>query len=645
MLHQSVTGDNYLFISDQKVEIRNPQKETIMTTHTLTKYLLTLTAGCLFTAGSAMGATYTWTYSGGGTRNWTDDSNWSGSAPTTVSGDEITMNMAMSAATFLNLEADRTFEKWTATYHGFGSRDFTINSGYTINLAGTTPTIEITSGTLTMANVVSGSAGLKKTGGAALVLNNTGNDFSGGIELAGGTLQFASDAALGDAGNDITVTGSSTLSTLSGVVTVARDVALNNGTTLQYSDKNTFTISGAVTGQGGVRVSAAGFGNQDFNLSNTGNTFTGTLKLGQGDTGVVFTTNSFADSTNNLEMQIGSKGDTKFVWGSGAVAPLVLDDRQVILSGGGDKNHVIENANANTANTITISKDLSITRTSSRSLVLGGVNTGSNTIAGAIPDGAGSVTSLVKNGSGKWVLGGANTYTGNTTIQDGTLEIGGAGQLGNGNYAGNISIGTNNTLTFSSSAAQTLSGTISSSNDGASLNFGGTGIVAITGDASGFTGTITATGPVDFGSAFTFGDIDVSGGFDIGTGTVATLKQAENSTLSLASGTTWNIDIQNGANFDNIESATGSTLELASGAGAITLNINVLGKAGYLETFTIFDGTLSGAAFDPTIFSLPEGWSIDDSGSLVLTYLIPEPSTAILAGLGLMGICFRRRRR
>lgn len=59
-----------------------------------------------------------------------------------------------------------------------------------------------------------------------------------------------------------------------------------------------------------------------------------------------------------------------------------------------------------------------------RDLILDGTNTDDNEIAGVIGDSSGgSVVSVVKNGSGKWILSGANTYTGNTVINEGELSI------------------------------------------------------------------------------------------------------------------------------------------------------------------------------------------------------------------------------
>jgi autotransporter-associated beta strand protein len=58
-------------------------------------------------------------------------------------------------------------------------------------------------------------------------------------------------------------------------------------------------------------------------------------------------------------------------------------------------------------------------------LGLTGNNTGANTIGLALGDsaGAGSLLAVVKNGSGYWKLSGSNTYSGTTTVSNGTLEL------------------------------------------------------------------------------------------------------------------------------------------------------------------------------------------------------------------------------
>ena len=59
-----------------------------------------------------------------------------------------------------------------------------------------------------------------------------------------------------------------------------------------------------------------------------------------------------------------------------------------------------------------------------RTLTLTGTNADDNTLAAAIGDSdAGGVVSVEKTGSGKWVLAGNNTYTGDTFIDDGVLSV------------------------------------------------------------------------------------------------------------------------------------------------------------------------------------------------------------------------------
>ena len=67
-------------------------------------------------------------------------------------------------------------------------------------------------------------------------------------------------------------------------------------------------------------------------------------------------------------------------------------------------------------------------------------------------------TGLSKQGAGTLELDTVNTFTGGTTIGAGALTIGGAGQLGGSVYSAPIA--NNGTLTYNSSAPQTLSGAI-----------------------------------------------------------------------------------------------------------------------------------------------------------------------------------------
>jgi autotransporter-associated beta strand protein len=69
------------------------------------------------------------------------------------------------------------------------------------------------------------------------------------------------------------------------------------------------------------------------------------------------------------------------------------------------------------------------TSNQTRLLTLGGTNAGANTFSKVIANNGSGATSLTKDGAGTWILSAANTYTGNTTVNAGTLSLDPAGTL------------------------------------------------------------------------------------------------------------------------------------------------------------------------------------------------------------------------
>ncbi|MBT8567984.1 hypothetical protein G6698_08200 [Polynucleobacter paneuropaeus] len=113
-------------------------------------------------------------------------------------------------------------------------------------------------------------------------------------------------------------------------------------------------------------------------------------------------------------------------------------------------------------------------------LTIAGVISGSNTLT--VNAGSNTGTVILSNA--------ANSYTGNTTVNKGVLQIGSAGTLGSGSYAGNISIATGATFKYSSSAAQTLSGAISGV--GTLTKDTGTSVLTISNANALFAGPVNA---------------------------------------------------------------------------------------------------------------------------------------------------------
>ena len=81
-----------------------------------------------------------------------------------------------------------------------------------------------------------------------------------------------------------------------------------------------------------------------------------------------------------------------------------------------------------------------------KTLTLQGTNTSNNTLGGTISNSTGYATSLVKDGVGTWLLTGANTYTGTTTVKGGKLLVNGSLDAGTSVTVTNAALGGTGTL-------------------------------------------------------------------------------------------------------------------------------------------------------------------------------------------------------
>ncbi len=148
---------------------------------------------------------------------------------------------------------------------------------------------------------------------------------------------------------------------------------------------------------------------------------------------------------------------------------------------------------------------------------------------------------LVKNTAGTVTLTGANSYTGHTTINAGTLEVGGGGN--SGSIIGNIV--NSGVLAFNRSDDFSYGGDISGSG---SVSKQGAGTLTLTGASSYTGGTTIRAGTITIGnmSALGSGAVTLLNGASLNssvTGSFSrTLDVGANATLSAAAGQTLSLD-------------------------------------------------------------------------------------------------------
>ncbi len=216
-------------------------------------------------------------------------------------------------------------------------------------------------------------------------------------------------------------------------------------------------------------------------------------------------------------------------------------------------------------------------------------------------------TQLIKQGAGQLTLTGANTYTGGTFIESGTLRLGAGGATGS--IVGDVNnVGA---LVFDRSNNIVFSGAISGSG---TVTFAGAGRVELTGNSTyggptnvnlgelrvtgtlGNTATTVAAGATLSGTGSIAGGVTVNGAIAPGAGGVGGFSVGA---LTLAAGSTALFDL-NRSGF-----VAGPTNDLLTVVGALNINagatINVAGapSAGYYRLIN-YSGALTGGTQNVT---------------------------------------------
>ncbi|UVE19151.1 autotransporter-associated beta strand repeat-containing protein [Pseudomonas sp. LS44] len=454
-----------------------------------------------------------------------------------------------------------------------------ILTGGTLTLGGSTPTIN-TAANATINSVVAGSAGLTKDGAATLTLGGV-STYTGATTISGGVLQLAAGNNRLPTATDVNIANAAgvalnlnnrnqQIASLTGGGAAGGAVTLGSGTLTINKASGSSAFAGIISGTGGL--TKAGASTQILSGSNTYSGLTtvsaGILNI-QNNTALGATSGATTVAVGaELQLQggitvgaealtlngtgIGNGGALHSVSGNNSYAGAVT------LAG---NSRINSDAGLLTLNGATISG-------ATRSLTVGGA--GDTTINNVIATTTGGLT---KDGSGTLILNGANTYSGATTINAGTLQLG----------TGNNRLSTATAVTIANVAGATLN--LNGFNQQvASLAGGGStgGAVAL--------GSGTLTINKASGSSSFAGTIGGTGGLTkTGVGT-----QILSGTNTYGGATTVSAGILNIQNSNALGTTSGATTvasgaelqlqgNIAVGAEALTLNGTGIGNRGALH--------------------------------------------------------------
>jgi fibronectin-binding autotransporter adhesin len=362
-----------------------------------------------------------------------------------------------------------------------GTASLTINGPGVLSLAPGQQVFSF-SNTYVINAVLGGTGGLINTNGTLYLYGN--NTYSGGTTLAANNLIYYNNSNSFGTG-PITNTDTQSLLTTnvgSSIVTIPNAFWINNPGTLNFGDGNTICsgpwnlqqnlvlknnahagsnlfISGPISGAAGAGLNLLAGNSGAITLSGQ-NTYSGVTSiayLNNSSTTVALSVTSINSVSTPTPQAYSSLGCPNSVANGTINIGDIGTDSQLspvlIYTGAGETSDRVINL-CGTTGGATIEMDGagplvltggvtsvafgSATGAGSKTLTLQGSSTALNTISGAIVDPSGYKTSVTKTQAGTWVLSGANTYSGNTTVSAGTLKQGAANVIPNGTGKGNF---------------------------------------------------------------------------------------------------------------------------------------------------------------------------------------------------------------
>jgi len=419
----------------------------------------------------------------------------------------------------------------------------TNNRNFTLSGNG----IVSTNAVLTQDNaaVISGAGALIKAGPSTFDLGTTTNTYSGGTQINQGILQIGAASAIPAAGT-ITMNGGN-LNSTGANVTLTNDITINSSGI--FGTGGTLILSGTISGAG-VFIKA-GSGTVEFDMAASTNGYSGGTDINQGTLQV-----------NNA----GNLGTGTITFNSGTLATQVSD---------------------------TLANPIQIGATNGTF----DVNTGTTlTLQGTI----GGTGALIKEGMGILNMGpNANTYSGGTQLNVGTIQVLASGNLGTGQ------------MVFNGGTLELPSGTATLNNSGlfnstALIDVAAAATLTLNGNLTGVDGLTTGSGT---GTLILGGNNSYAGTTTISPGT--TVQGSANSTFQ---GTGSNslqgmIDNQSILIFD--QDFDGSFSGMISGAGLVRK------EGSGTVTLTATNGYTGGTGINEGVFRISANDQIGGAAGVI----------------------------
>lgn len=511
------------------------------------------------TGGGILGLASTFTSRSAGTS--TNQVQWTGDGGFAAYGADRTVSFSTTTSWATSLGANTLIL-------GHATADATLIWGSNISLNGATRTIEVNDGGDPIDARISGflvnAGGLNKTGGGTLELTGN-NTYTGTTTLTDGLLIIGGASSL--ATNNLILAGG-TLGLGAGNLT---DRTLGTDLSeIRWTAESGFAAFGATRAvrfsTSSLNWNATDFIGNDRNLILSHPSANATLDwqqaisfAGASRTIEVLDGSAVIDAQISAVIAGGSSGNTNQLnkTGDGTLALTAqntyfgntnINVGTLMIGNGGTTGGLSQNT---PAIIVAPGANLAVNRSDT-------VTQGGNALKAAISD-EGDFSQI---GSGTTILNLNNTYTGDTTISTGALQISGTGSLGGGAYPGLLTIESGATFRYSGSNNQTLKGSLSGM--GSLIKDTHSSTLTLSGDNSSFDGTLTINA-----GTISLVNINALGG---------------TSAITLAGGTTL-VTALNGI-------STGAPITLGATSSNSTVSFGIASSAA--ATFTL-NGRISGA--------------------------------------------------